>query len=236
MAFVTYKIQKQLRTVGRGATEAKHGRLESIVKQDNAESPAQVYCEYVACRLAAMVGVPVATGVLVAHDTGLKYASLMLSEIAVRMEDVNDNKLDKLLSRYPVECAKIAVFDIWIGNPDRLGNVRANLGRSSDHIIVGIDHGGGLLSCATNQYYAIDRLRDKSWPENHAFGSQLSKSYCDAMVSRIQRIDDEAIDDACVIGDTVGSVMLPEQAELSEILKQRRSWLSEMVAETLFST
>jgi len=139
-----------------------------LIVADRPSSVSFYNCEYVACRLAAMVGVPVATGVLVAHDTGLKYASLVLSEIAVHMEDVNENKLDKLLSRYPVECAKIAVFDIWIGNPDRLGNVRANLGRSSGHIVVGIDHGGGLLSCATNQYKAIDRLivirRHPIWP------------------------------------------------------------------------
>lgn len=233
MAFITYKIQKQLKTVRKGATEAKHGRLESIVKQDNGESPAQVYCEYVACRLAALVGVQVATGVLVAHDRGLKFASLVISEIVTKLVDVDVDKLDKLLSRYPVECAKLAVFDLWIGNPDRLGNVRANLGRSSDHVFVGIDHGGGLLGCSNYRHEALRRLQDRRWPNSHPFGTGLSKSYCDAMIDRIQKLDDEAIDDACVIGDTVGAVMLPEQAELAEILKKRRKWLPEMVYNVL---
>jgi len=43
------------------------------------------------------------------------------------------------------------------------------------------------------------------------------------------------IDEACVLGDTVGSVMLPEQAEVAEVLKQRRSngHLRKLVEEVL---
>jgi len=233
MSFITYQMLRQLQTVGKGATKAKRGHVNAIIKQDGHEALAQVYCEFVACRLAALVSVPVASGVLVSHDNGLKYASLVISEVNLKLHDVEANRLAKLVKRYPVECAKLAVFDLWIGNPDRLGNVRANLGSSSDHIIVGVDHGGSLLNCSNDRKIAVENLSNRLWPTRHAFGSGLPHSCCDAIVTRIERLDDNAINDACVIGDTVGSVMLPEQAELAEILNLRRVWLRDMVDRVL---
>ena len=82
MSFLTYRLSRRLRTVGEGATQAHYGEVEAIIKQDHAQARVQVYSELVANRLAALIGVDVATGALVAHDTGLKFASLRLSNIA----------------------------------------------------------------------------------------------------------------------------------------------------------
>ena len=82
MSFLTYRLSRRLGTMGEGATEAQLGEVQAIIKQDHAAARVQVYSELVAHRLAALVGVDVATGALVAHDTGLKYASLRLANIA----------------------------------------------------------------------------------------------------------------------------------------------------------
>ena len=85
MSFLTYRLNRHLRTVDEGATQAHYGEVEAIIKQDHAQARVQVYSELVANRLAALIGVDVATGALVAHDTGLKFASLRLSNIAVKL-------------------------------------------------------------------------------------------------------------------------------------------------------
>jgi hypothetical protein len=56
--------------------------VAAVIKQDGDESRAQVYSEYVGTRLAGLLGVPAAAGVFVTHSRGLRYASLMIAEVA----------------------------------------------------------------------------------------------------------------------------------------------------------
>ena len=130
MSFLTYRLSRRLRTVEDGATQAHCGLVEAIIKQDHAEARVQVYSELVANRLAALVGVDVATGALVAHDTGLKFASLRLANIATDATSIEEEKDFELATkRYARQCARIAVFDLWIGNEDRTSNLMASIGR-----------------------------------------------------------------------------------------------------------
>ncbi len=217
------------RPVGHGATEPEIGDLAAIIKQDGSESRAQVYSEYVAGRLAALVGVPVAAGVFVAHSRGLRYASLKIAEVGFTLADIEHEHAVEVVSRYPVEAAKLAVFDAWICNADRAGNLRANIAESTDNLMVGLDHGGSLLSVADTIESAIVRLNTVDWPPAHMFKGMISRNLVEPVVTRIQGIDDDAIDDACVLSGTVGSVMLPDQAMLAEIMKWRRDQLIEVV-------
>lgn len=231
MGFVTYKLRKRLRKVGKGATESHIGEVEAIIKQDHNEARGQVYSELVAYRLATMIGVEAACGALVAHDTGLKYASLVVSNIVASSRDIS-TKADvaRVTARYPVECARIAVFDIWIGNDDRLGNLRANVTRSSDNLIVALDHGRSLLGSGTDPIDALHWLERRDFPGDHPFSGHLDRRYCEEALKRIQDLSPESIADACILNDTCGAVMIPEQAELANILDERRTWLASLVA------
>ena len=232
--FITYALKNVRKPVGRGVTEPEYGEVGAVIKQDNDESRAQVYSEYVGGRLAGLVGVQVASGVFVAHSRGLRYASLQIAEVGFSLSDIEEEEhIAEVAERYPVEVAKIAVFDVWIGNIDRAGNLRANLAESTDNVIVGLDHGGCLLSGADNKDAALARLADKSWPPTHAFRGLVRSYFVDPVVQRIERLPDEAIQEACVLGGTVGSVMLTDQAMLAEVLIQRRDWLREMVLAVL---
>jgi hypothetical protein len=231
--FVTYALKNVRSPVGHGATSPEFGEVSAVIKQDNQESRAQVYSEYVGTRLAALLGVQAAAGVFVSHSRGLRYASLMISEVGFSLTDIDYEHAEEVAQRYPVEAAKLAVFDVWIGNIDRAGNLRANLGESTDNLIVGIDHGGCLLSGGNDIDAALDRLRDKQWPPNHIFQGLVHSYYVQSMVDRIQRLSNEAIEEACMLGGTVGSVMLTDQAMLAEVLTNRRDWLAEMVPAAL---
>ena len=135
MSFLTYRLNGHLRTVDEGATQAHYGEVEAIIKQNHAQARVQVYSELVANRLAALIGVDVVTGALVAHDTGLKFASLRLSNIAAGAICIEtEEQFDRATSRYASQCAKIAVFDLWIGNEDRGDNLMASIGKDAEHV------------------------------------------------------------------------------------------------------
>ncbi len=232
--FITYALGNIRQPVGHGATAPEIGDVTAIIKQDGSESRSQIYSEYVAGRLAALVGVPVADGVFVAHSRGLRYASLKIAEVGFSLVDIEHEHASEVASRYPVEVAKLAVFDAWICNADRAGNLRANIAESTDNLMVGLDHGGSLLSVADTINTALERLNTIDWPPAHMFKGMLSRHLVEPVVARIKGIMDDAIDDACVLSGTVGSVMLPDQAMLAEAIKWRRNSLVEIVERCLF--
>ena len=231
--FVTYALKNVRVQVGHGATAPHYGEVSAVIKQDCEESRAQVYSEYVGSKLAALLGVQAAAGVFVAHSRGLRYASLVIAEVGFSLSDIDYTQAEEVAQRYPVEAAKIAVFDIWIGNFDRAGNLRANLGESTDNLIVGLDHGACLLSGGDDLDAALNRLLDPTWPPNHIFGGLVKNCFVQSMVERVQRLSDEAIQEACMLGGTVGSVMPTDQAMLAEVLIRRRQWLPEMATNML---
>lgn len=225
MGFLTYKLKWRTEQIptDHSSTGACYGDLEAVIKQDTPDAPAQVYCEYVAARLAALVGINVAAGVLVPHSTGLMYASLTVSQVARPLEKVDVTNLTEFRQRHPVEAARLAVFDLWVGNADRVGNVLASMGLTMDDVVAGIDNGACLLNAENTSAASLALLHDEKQPNFHLFGTGHPWVYCEEIVERIERLPDLTIDDACVLGDTVGSVMLPEQAEVSEVLKWRRN-------------
>ena len=232
---VTYTLTGVRRAVGHGATEPEIGDVAAIIKHDGRESRAQIYSEYVAGRLAVMLGVTVAAGVLVAHAAGLRYASLKVAEVGFGLTDIEAEHVDAVVARYPVEAANLSVFDVWIGNGDRAGNLRANLDESTDNLLVGLDHGGSLLSAGDSVDAALRRLRRANFPQGHLFAKRIDRRLADAMVTRIMQVSDEAIQDACVLGETLGSVILPDQADLAEALIWRRNELEAVVDQLLFA-
>ena len=225
MGFLTYhlKFRSQKIDENESSTGAHVGDVEAIIKCDTPEAPAQVYCEYVAMRLGTLLGLNIAAGVLVPHRTGLMYASMSISQVANPLEVVAYENLALFRKYHPVEAARLAVFDLWIANPDRVGNVLASLRGTTDDIVAAIDSGSCLLNAEDSKRESLELLWSEDQPDYHAFGAGLPWNYCEETIERIENLSDLAIDDACVLGDTVGSVMLPEQAEVAEVLKWRRS-------------
>jgi hypothetical protein len=225
MGFLTYYLKYRSQKIddNESSTGACIGDIEAVVKRDTPNAPAQVYCEYVASRLASLISLNVATGVLVPHATGLMYASLSISQVATPLKKVELDNLQEFRKHHPVEAARLAVFDLWVANADRVGNVLASMGLSMDDIVAGIDNGACLLNAENTKEESLKLLRCADQPDYHLFGTGHLWRYCEETIKRIEDLSDLAIDDACVLGDTVGSVMLPEQAEVAEVLKWRRS-------------
>ena len=237
MSFLTYRLSRRLGTMDEGATEAQLGEVQAIIKQDHAAARVQVYSELVAHRLAALVGVDVATGALVAHDTGLKYASLRLANIAAGATVIEtEEQFERASRRYASQCARIAVFDLWIGNEDRVCNLMASIGLpDTEYLIVAFDHGRTLLGCVDGVCQALDYLKKPELPKSHPMSGLLNRAHCELMVERIQNINDDLIYELCDLGDTCGSVMPAEQAALCVALVERQAFLPDIVERVLFA-
>ena len=253
MSFLTYRLSRRLGTMDEGATEAQLGEVQAIIKQDHAAARVQVYSELVAHRLAALVGVDVATGALVAHDTGLKYASLRLANIAAGATVIEtEEQFERASRRYASQCARIAVFDLWIGNEDRVCNLMASIGPDTEYLIVAFDHGRTLLGCVDGVRQALEYLKNpknpklpeshpklpkshRKLPKLHPMSGLLNRAHCELMVERIQNINDDLIYELCDLGDTCGSVMPVEQAALCDALVKRQAFLPDIVERVLFA-
>ena len=261
MPILTYELGTRTTPNSRSTTGARNGHVAAIIKHDSEMRPAQVYSELAANRLAQFLGLPVAIGVAVRakrSNDSLHFASLKAAESGLDYYDFTDyntsfndeveeevvpgmhvesghiSALKKVCERYPLQTAHIAVFDLWIGNDDRPGNLKADLADESFGAIFAMDQGASLLSCASSRHEAIARLNSREFPSFHAFQKLVSPMYCGEMIERICALPDWAMYAAMTFDDNVGDVTIAEQYEVCELLKTRRAFLRDLVSKVLF--
>ena len=95
-----------------------------------------------------------------------------------------------------------AVFDLWIGNEDRVCNLMASIGRDTEYLVVAFDHGRTLLGCMDDVFEALDYLKNPHLPNSHPMSGMLNRAHCDLMVERIRNIKDDLIYEVCDLGVT----------------------------------
>ena len=119
--------------------------------------------------------------------------------------------LRKVCERSPLETAQITVFDLWVGNVNRLENLKAALNEESFGSLFAIDQGASLLSCTDHRLETLAFLRSLNFPRFHAFQKLVSAMYRGEMVERINAIQDWAMYAEMTVYDNVGSVTIAEQ-------------------------
>lgn len=139
-----------------------------------------------------------------------------------------------LCAKYPLEAAAIAVFDLWIGNEDRALNFKGQIRGADRGVIFALDQGSSLLSCRSTVDSSIDLLSRQDFPSFHPFQKLVNARYCGAMVERVVSMPDWAIEAATVYQDTVGNVILPDQYQCYEALRERKAILDGLVDRVLF--
>ena len=139
-----------------------------------------------------------------------------------------------LCAKYPLETAAIAVFDLWIGNEDRALNFKGQIRGADRGVIFALDQGSSLLSCRSTIDSSIELLSRRGYPSFHPFQKLVNARYCGAMVERVVSMPDWAIEAATVYQDTVGNVILPDQYQCYEALRERKAFLGGLVDRVLF--
>ena len=231
---VTYVTRRLLRQSKKGASKPALATLNAILTFDCDESPFGVYNELVASRLGQMVSAPVATGVLTVSGDGQTFAGIEAGSRELVLPDVLDLRLGDIALKYPSEAAALVAFDLWIGNDDRHGNLKASLHTQHIRVFAGFDHAISLLGhedCAEKLASRLEMLKSgKLLVKFHPFYGHVEPHELSKWVSRITGISDELVREACVFGKPFRSVSLAMQSELSEALVGRKRLLPGIVA------
>lgn len=262
MAILCYEITGSSQPNERSTTGAEDGHIAAVLKGDHQEASAQLYSELAANRLAMFLGIPVVVGVPARRTSqggGLRFAALRAAEAGLDIYDFTDEDRDcdeddggtadlpdgvyrntghvramaALCAKYPLEAAAIAVFDLWIGNEERALNFKGQIRGEDRGVIFALDQGSALLSCRPTIDRSLEALLDDAGPSFHPFQKLVNARYSGAMVERVQSMPDWAIEAATVYQDTVGNVILPDQYQCFEALRQRKTFLGRLVDRVL---
>lgn len=141
--------------------------------------------------------------------------------------------MSALCQKYLFEAAAIAVFDLWIGNEDRALNFKGQIRGADRGVIFALDQGSSLLSCRSTIDDSLASLADPTYPSFHPFQKLVNARACGEMVERVRSMPDWAIEAATVYQDTVGNVVLPDQYQCFEALRQRKAMLQRLVDAVL---
>jgi hypothetical protein len=229
---IVYSVRQYQGAAETGSTAPLRGTLDAVVKRDGDAIRHCVYNEFAAAQLAQLLGMPAARGVLVAGREGLLFASLTVSTIGISLPDVGKRQVPRILIRYPIECAAMLAFDAWIGNWDRLDNLRANLDAKAPHqVFVAFDHSHCLLDAKGTVAESIAALASgEVIVERHPFAGRLTADAVSPWVDRIRQVDPMSIQRGCIFEHSIGSVAPGLQQELCDALIARQMVLDEILS------
>ena len=204
--------------------------MRAVLKSDGDEVPHCVYNELVASRLARLVLAPLADGVLAEQQPQRAFASLVLAAPEGSLADLSPTRVVLASDVYPGEAAALTVFDIWIGNWDRAGNLKASLVMRHRRLFCGFDHSHSLLAVADTPADSIHRLGDGELiVKRHPFYGQLRGTLLDEWTERVASLPEALVRAACELGEPLNDVEEDTQTALAEAMAARTRALPEMI-------
>ena len=218
-----YKIHRIYKKKLAGNTAPVSCSLDAILKYDSLESQYFVYSELVASLLAQTIHVPVAIGVLTKIDAGDAYASIELGSPGLRLPDLLKTQYKRAATQYPDEAAALVMFDIFIGNWDRGGNMKATFVTPHTRMFQGFDHEHALLSVESDPMESIRRLSETDLiVKDHPFYGLLLFLQITKWAHRILETEDAMIHESCEFGRPIGTVTIDMQEALADALCTRK--------------
>lgn len=227
-----YKINKITRPLSHGCTKASACTLKAILKFDGLESSNCVYNEKVAALLGQTLHVSIAQGVLTCTGDGHAYASLEIGSHDIALPNLSRSRIKKAADIYPNEIASLTAFDIFIGNWDRRGNVKACTQTSQIPVFSGFDHSHALLDIEKTPKNSLSRLKSNDLiVKFHPFYGRLDIKLFTNWIARISDIDDIYIHECCTFGKIFRAVTPETQKSLAKALIWRKNNLKDIVAK-----
>lgn len=225
-----YSLRRLAKSHLDGVTRPVSGSIDAVVKFDGPESPHCVYSEMVAVRLARVLGIPIAEGVLTQVGTRQGFASLRLASRGWAATNVPMRQWPVVASRYPEGVVALTIFDIFIGNDDRGGNFTASVVTPHLSLFQGFDHSHALLCCRRSAPQSVRALRGAELiVKNHPFYRLIQRKLLGSWVERIAALPDEYVNECCILGQPVGAVSCQTQAGLGRALVVRKNQLHAIV-------
>ena len=216
-------------------------QLRGLAKS-NDEGDFVIANELIAARIGRALGLPVPEGV-VAEDTEKKlyYFSLDVSREQKGLPPIYP---DAFVRDHPWIAAGVAMFDVFIANPDRhRRNLSQDRGFVPERVSV-FDHGASLLGESPPEGQSRLELSAGElgcWEGNAKLAAtssclldqQLDGGHLGAWIDRIQALPGYVIDDACdaVVGTSGLNVDRATANGLAEWLRDRQHGLSAIVGK-----
>lgn len=224
-----YRIRNRGTRPLAGVTAPVRGTMAAIVKTDGEEVPTCVYNELVANRIAQLLGAPTAQGVLARGTRSLEYASLIAATPGSRLPEVFQSQAQRAASRYPDEAAALLVFDVFVGNWDRAGNLKAALS-SPVPFFCGYDHSHALLAVRNTPEESIAALAsDHPCLTRHLFQGLVPAETLNAWCARVAALPEALVTSACCLDEPVNTVDVGTQRALARALSRRKDRLARII-------
>jgi len=229
----TYEISRIRSRPLSGSTFPSSCTVEGVMKFDGDESPHCVYNEAVAVRLAQTVHAPTADGVLGVATTGPVFISLAMAAPPERLPNVHWRMRHKVAAKYPEEIAALVAFDIFIGNNDRDGNIKAAVASHGLYLFRAFDHSHTLLAAQrADPKASLAALKSGELIVlRHPFYGLADFKLVQTWGERIASTPDTLIAECCVLRRDFRSVPLASQQHLARALNARKKHLPTMLRD-----
>ena len=226
----TYSLRRIYKKEIKGATSPQFCTINAVLKSDGAESPQCVYNELVATNIAQTLHVPNALGVLTKTDTDHHFASLQIAKPSTPLPNIRASWYKDAAKLYPDQAAALVVFDIFIGNSDRLQNLKVSLFNENNPIFCAFDHSHSLL----HPYYSIDKAikllhSDELLAKEHPFDGLIECHRLNDWCLRFMEASDYLIRECCEMGHTLNTVDITTQRKLADALVWRKDNLQHII-------
>lgn len=226
-----YTLNRILKRSTRGITKVSLCTMSAYLKFDCDESPYCVYNEQVACQLAQTLHVPTAIGVVTIMPDGQAFASLKVWSTGIDMPNLTHRAaIIEVAKRYPEEVAALVAFDVFIGNNDREQNVKACVVSDHIHLFLAIDHSHCLLTIDDRAELSLDRLKSGELiVRTHPFYGFVDTKLLVNWVNRIAKLDEQYIEECCLMGQPLKAVTKGLQKDLAKALLIRQKMLPQII-------
>jgi hypothetical protein len=229
----TYEISRIWSRPLQGSTFPSSCTVEGVMKLDGPESPHCVYNEAVAVRLAQTIHAPTADGVLAVSHSGPVFVSLAMTARPEQLPNVHWRMRHKVAAKYPDEVAALVAFDIFVGNNDRDGNLKASVANPGLFLFRAFDHSHTLLAARrANAKLSLAALKaGELIVARHPFYGLANLKEVRTWGERIAAIPDTLIAECCVLRRDFRSVPLAMQQRLARALNARKKLLPTMLRD-----
>lgn len=223
-----YGVASIAAAVGDGVTGSRFCTLDGIVKTAGTQAPYQVANEYVASKLAGLLGLPVPPGTIVQlDDKTMAFAMMKFGQKGDKPPPVDP---EEFVTGHPQLAAGIVLFDAWIINGDRhAGNLAWYPGGQGSVSI--FDHGHALFGTVADK--GIDHLANHAADPCLGYGCLIGEltgsADVEAWVERIDAVRDSAIRDICQPLKGLGVCTHEESVKLGDVLVSRRKAMRSLV-------
>lgn len=211
-----------------GATDSEFCTFRGIVKKAETQSPFLVANEFIAGRLAMMLGLPVPPGAIVELDDGTKAYGCM--RFGANGDAIAPAIASVFVADNPTLAAKIVMFDCWIANEDRHEGNLADVNHTTPMIY---DHDQSLFGAnGGRRLDRLDDLRDSAILNGclaqhvtnaepfSAFANRI-RVLCHPLYGMVRSICEEV--------RMAGIITADEEGKIVEFLEYREPKLIEMV-------